>query len=120
MANFSAKCGFEYSEVSVNTPGGTITGDSNERFSASDLLTDSYFSVQSAKGGMRITLPTGSPVTAAFVTSGSKEPLEKYCGEANLPSGAKAHVDLIAFAAPFDCAQGRLLKSCPVTKPQSC
>ena len=33
------------------------------------------------------------------------------------PAGAEAHADIAALAAPFDCAQGRLLKSCPVTKP---
>jgi hypothetical protein len=31
---------------------------------------------------------------------------------------AEAHVDdVAAFPAPFDCAQGRLLKSCPDTDP---
>jgi hypothetical protein len=29
------------------------------------------------------------------------------------PSGAKARLYLVAFAAPFGSAQGRLLKSCP-------
>jgi hypothetical protein len=33
------------------------------------------------------------------------------------PAGAKARVDSIALAAPFDFAQGGLLKSCPVTEP---
>jgi hypothetical protein len=42
------------------------------RVSASGLGTYSYFSAQSAKGGMRITLPTSSPVAAVFVTSDSK------------------------------------------------
>jgi hypothetical protein len=32
------------------------------------------------------------------------------------PSGAKAHADFAILAAPFDYAQGRLLKSCPDTK----
>jgi hypothetical protein len=32
------------------------------------------------------------------------------------PSGAKALVHFAAFSAPFDCAQGRLSKSCPDTK----
>ena len=84
MANFCAKClseafpGNRFSNFSVNTLGATITGNSKEMFSASDLLTDSYFSVQSARGGMRITLPTGSPVTAAYVTSGSKDKAASY------------------------------------------
>jgi nitrate reductase NapE component len=60
-------------EVSVSTPGGTITANPNERYSASDLGTDIYPGAQSAKGGMRLTLPTGSSVTAVFVTPDSKD-----------------------------------------------
>jgi len=64
--------------VSVNTPGGTFTANSNESFSASDLGTDIYPGAQSAKGGMRITLPTGTSVTAVFVTSDSKDKVVSY------------------------------------------
>ncbi len=37
-------------------------------------------------------------------------------GEEN-PAGAEAQVDIAALAAPFDFAQGKLLKSCPDTEP---
>jgi nitrate reductase NapE component len=65
-------------EVSVSTPGGTITANPNERYSASDLGTDIYPGAQSAKGGMRLTLPTGSSVTAVFVTPDSKDQVVSY------------------------------------------
>jgi F0F1-type ATP synthase assembly protein I len=65
-------------EVSINTPGGTISANPNEKFSASDLGTDVYPGAESVKGGMRITLPTGSSVTAIFVTSDSKDQVVSY------------------------------------------
>jgi hypothetical protein len=65
-------------EVSVNTPGGTFTANPNEHYSASDLGIDIYPGAQSAKGGMKITLPTGSSVTAVFVTSDSKDKVVSY------------------------------------------
>jgi zinc-ribbon domain len=65
-------------EVSINTPGGAITANPNEKFSASDLGTDIYPGAEVAKGGMRITLPTGSSVTAIFVTSDSKDQVVSY------------------------------------------
>jgi hypothetical protein len=65
-------------EVSINTPGGAITANPNEKFSASDLGTDIYPGAESTKGGMRITLPTGSSVTAIFVTSDSKDQVVSY------------------------------------------
>ena len=68
-------------EVSVNTPGGSFTANSNEHFSASDLGVDVYPGAESAKGGMRITLPTGSSVTAVFVTSDSKDQVVSYYKE---------------------------------------
>jgi len=68
-------------EVSVNTPGGSFTANSNEHFSASDLGVDIYPGAESAKGGMRITLPTGSSVTAVFVTSDSKDQVVSYYKE---------------------------------------
>ncbi|MGD0890164.1 MAG: zinc ribbon domain-containing protein [Terracidiphilus sp.] len=60
-------------EVSIKTDGGTLTANSNEKFSASDLGTDIYPGAESVKGGMRITLPTGSSVTAIYVTPDSKD-----------------------------------------------
>lgn len=60
-------------EVSINTPGGSITANPNESYSASDLGTDIYPGAQSTKGGMRLTLPTGTSVTAIYVTPDSKD-----------------------------------------------
>ena len=51
-------------EVSVSTPGGTITANPNERYSASDLGTDIYPGAQSA--------------TAVFVTPDSKDQVVSY------------------------------------------
>jgi hypothetical protein len=55
----------------VHTPGGTLTANTTENYSASDLGTDVYPGAQSGKGSMRMTLPTGSMVTAVYVTSDS-------------------------------------------------
>jgi hypothetical protein len=65
-------------EVSFSTPSGTISANSSEKFSASDLGTDIYPGADPVKGGMRITLPTGSSVTAVFVTSDSKDKVVSY------------------------------------------
>jgi hypothetical protein len=58
-------------QVTVHTPGGTLTANTTENYSASDLGTDVYPGAQSGKGSMRMTLPTGSMVTAVYVTSDS-------------------------------------------------
>jgi hypothetical protein len=60
-------------QYTVNTPGGTITANSGETYTASDLGTDIYPGAVSSKGGMKMTMPTGSTVTAIFLTSDSKE-----------------------------------------------
>jgi len=65
-------------QVTMNTPGGTITTNSTETFSASDLGTDIYPGAQPAKGGMRMNLPSGSMVSAVFVTSDSKDQVVNY------------------------------------------
>jgi hypothetical protein len=65
-------------KVTMNTPGGTITANTKETFSASDLGTDIYPGAQPGKGSMRITLPSGSSVTAIFVTSDSKDQVVSY------------------------------------------
>ena len=59
--------------VTVNTPGGSFTADTTEKFSASDLGTDIYPGAEAGKGGARMTLPTGSWVTAIYVTPDSKD-----------------------------------------------
>jgi len=59
--------------VTLNTPGGAISANATETFSASDLGTDIYPGAQSGKGSMRMTMPTGSWVSAVFVTPDSKD-----------------------------------------------
>ncbi len=60
-------------EVTVNTPGGAITANSNETYTSAELGTDIYPGAVTGKGGMKMTLPTGSSVTAIFLTSDPKE-----------------------------------------------
>ncbi|HVU49015.1 MAG TPA: zinc ribbon domain-containing protein [Terracidiphilus sp.] len=60
-------------EVSINTPAGHLSANSTENFTASDLGTDIYPGAESGKGGMRMTLPTGTMVSAVYVTSDSKD-----------------------------------------------
>jgi hypothetical protein len=68
-------------EVSIDTPGGTYTANSTEHYSASDLGTDIYPGAQTGKGSARLTLPTGTMVTAVFTTSDSKEQVVNYYKE---------------------------------------
>jgi hypothetical protein len=60
-------------QVSISTPGGTITTSPDETYTANDLGTDIYPGATVAKGGMKMTMPTGSSVTAIFTTSDSKD-----------------------------------------------
>jgi len=60
-------------QVTLHTSGGTVTANSTETFTATDLGTDIYPGAQSAKGGMRMTLPSGSMVAGNFLTSDSKD-----------------------------------------------
>lgn len=59
--------------VELNTPQGRISANTTEYFTASDLGTDVYPGAQSGKGGMRMTLPTGTMVSAVYLTSDSKD-----------------------------------------------
>jgi len=61
------------SDVTIHTPGGTISTNSGESFSAADLGTDIYPGAITGKGSMRMTLPTGSMVTGVFATGDSKD-----------------------------------------------
>ena len=63
--------------ASVSIPG-VMTANTTEKFSASDLGTDIYPGAQSDKGGMRMTLPTGSMITAIYTTSDSKDQVVSY------------------------------------------
>jgi nitrate reductase NapE component len=60
-------------QVTLQTSEGKVTANTSETFSASDLDTDIYPGAQSAKGSVRLSLPSGSMITAAYVTSDSKE-----------------------------------------------
>lgn len=60
-------------QATLNLPGGTITTNSNETYSASELGTDIYPGAVSGKGGMRMSFPTESMITAVYVTSDPKE-----------------------------------------------
>ena len=83
-------------QVTMSTPGGTFTANPSKTYSASELGTDIYPGAQPGHGGMRMDLPTGSMVTAVFVTSDSKEQVvafykAKFGSEASVmdtPSGA--------------------------------
>jgi hypothetical protein len=61
------------SDVTINTPGGHISTGNSENFSSSDLGTDVYPGAQPGKGSMRMSLPTGSMVSAVYITSDSKD-----------------------------------------------
>lgn len=65
-------------QASITLPGGTITANSDEKYTSSDLGTDIYPGAHSGKGSMRMTLPTGSVITAVYVTPDSKEQVVEY------------------------------------------
>ena len=61
-------------QISVNVPGtGGFSASTSETFSAADLGTDIYPGATQGKGSMRMTLPTGTIVTAVYDTSNSKD-----------------------------------------------
>jgi hypothetical protein len=57
----------------MSTPGGTFTANPTETYSAADLGTDIYPGAVTGKGGMKMSMPTGSSVTAIFTTSDPKD-----------------------------------------------
>ncbi len=59
-------------KVTIPSIGG-ISASTSETFTASDLGTDIYPGAASGKGSLRMTLPTGSMITAVYVTSDSKD-----------------------------------------------
>ena len=61
------------SDVTIHTPGGSLSANTNETYTPGDLGTDIYPGATAGKGGMRMTLPTGSMVTAVFTTGDSKD-----------------------------------------------
>ena len=60
-------------EVTISTPGGSFSTNASESFTAADLGTDIYPGATSGKGSMRMSLPSGSMVTAVYVTGDSKD-----------------------------------------------
>jgi zinc-ribbon domain len=60
-------------ELVLNTPNGSVSASNGNNLTPEDLGTDIYPGAQPTKGGMRMSLPTGSIVSAAFLTSDSKD-----------------------------------------------
>jgi hypothetical protein len=60
-------------QMSVNLPGGTYSANSSQTFTSSDLGTEVYPGAAQAKGSMRMSLPTGTMVTAGYETSDSHD-----------------------------------------------
>lgn len=60
-------------QVTMSTPSGSYTANPSKTYSASELGTDIYPGAQPGHGGMTMDLPTGSMVTAVYVTSDSKD-----------------------------------------------
>ena len=50
-----------------------FTANTSETYTASELGTDIYPGATTGKGSMRMTLPTGSMVTAVYLTADSKD-----------------------------------------------
>ena len=94
-------------QVSINTPGGTITANPSQTYTAAELGTDIYPGAQSTSGGMKMSLPTGSMVIGSFLTSDSKQQvIDFYKGK----FGSQASV--------FDTADGAMLTQA-VSKQES-
>lgn len=60
-------------QVALSTPNGTFKLNTEQTFNASDLGTEIYPGAESAKGGMKMSLPTGTTVTGIFLTPDSKD-----------------------------------------------
>ena len=75
--------------LTMSTPGGTVNLNAAQTYSASDLGTDIYPGAQPIKGGMKMTLPSGTMVTGIFLTPDSKDHVvdfykSKFGGEASV------------------------------------
>ena len=60
-------------QVTMQTPGGSMTTNRSMTFTATELGVDIYPGATSTPGGLRMNLPTGSVVSGAFVTSDTKD-----------------------------------------------
>jgi hypothetical protein len=65
-------------KVTLNTGAGSISANTGENYSSAELGTDAYPGAQRARGGMRMDLPTGSVVTAVYLTNDSKDQVESF------------------------------------------
>jgi hypothetical protein len=59
--------------VTFNGPQGKLSVNDAQNFTASDLGTEIYPGAQPGKGSLRMSLPTGSVVSALYVTSDSRD-----------------------------------------------
>jgi hypothetical protein len=89
-------------KMSMSLPGGSFSAGTDQTFSASDLGTDIYPGATSAKGSMRMTLPTGTMVSAGYVTSDSKDQVIAFYknkfGSANTTAFDSADGSVITYA----------------------
>jgi hypothetical protein len=89
-------------KMSISAPGGSFSAGTNENFSASDLGTDIYPGATEGKGGMRMSLPTGTMVTAVYVTSDSKDKVAAFYknkfGSTNVTAMDSADGSVITYA----------------------
>jgi len=65
-------------QVTLKTSDGTLNLNTSQTYSAADLGTDIYPGAEATKGGVKMSLPTGSMVTGIFVTSDSKDQVVSY------------------------------------------
>ena len=85
--------------VTVNSPtGGSFSANTGGNYTSAELGTDVYPGAQSGKGGMRMTLPSGSMVSAVYLTSDSKDQVTAFY-KSRFGSGASS----------FDAPTGTIL-----------
>jgi hypothetical protein len=85
------------SDVTIHTPGGSLSANTSENYTAADLGTDIYPGAISGKGSMRMSLPTGSVVTAVYLTGDTKDQVlafykEKFGSDASIFDSGDATV----------------------------
>jgi hypothetical protein len=83
--------------VSISTPNGTITTGKSVSVSAADLGTDPYPGAVSSDGSMNMKTPTGSMVTAVYISSDSSDKIvafykEKFGDQASLVQSSNGTV----------------------------
>jgi hypothetical protein len=75
-------------ETTINTPSGTFSANSAQKFTAGELGTDLYPGAEPAKSGsLKMNLPTGAMVSAVFLTTDSKDKVLDFY-KSKLGSGA--------------------------------